>query len=142
MYSMSWIFYAIAAIGAGGLADFFRKFGSAVKDPFLDNLIFQAAAFISAIVLYMLFSRKAVPDGNVMTYVIAGGICISIFTTLFFKTLSIGPGVSVVAPIVRAGALILIAILGVVILHEKFTWHLIAGIALTSLGIYMMFLNQ
>lgn len=139
---MSWIYYAIAAIGAGALADFFRKFGSTVKDPFLDNLIFETAAFITAIALYIIFSRKAVPEGNAMTYVIAGGICISIFTTLFFKTLSIGPGVSVVAPIVRAGALVLIAILGIVVLHEKFTWHLIAGIALTCLGIYMMFLNQ
>ena len=139
---MSWIFYAIAAIGFGALSDLFRKFGSAVKDPFLDNLIFQTAAFITAIILYMTFSRKAVPNISTMTYVILGGICISLFTTFFFKTLSIGPGVSVVAPIVRAGALILVAILGVILLHEKFSWQLIAGIVFACVGIYLMFLNN
>jgi uncharacterized membrane protein len=139
---MTWIFYAVLAIGAGALADFFRKFGSTVKDPFLDNLVFETAAFLTAIVLYFVFSRKSVPDGNAMTYVILGGICISIFTTLFFKTLSIGPGVSVVAPIVRAGALILIALLGVIILHEKLTWNLLAGIIFACFGIYLMFLNK
>ena len=139
---MSWIFYAIAAIGFGALSDLFRKFGSTVKDPFLDNLIFQTAAFMTAIILYMLFSRKTVPGGNVMTYVILGGICISLFTTFFFKSLSIGPGVSVVAPIVRAGALILVVLLGVILLHEKISWQLITGIVLASFGIYMIFLNN
>lgn len=139
---MNWIFYALTAIGFGALSDLFRKFGSAIQDPFLDNLVFQTASFITAIILYMIFSRKAVPNASVMTYVILGGICISLFTTFFFKSLSIGPGVSVVAPIVRAGALILVAILGVILLHEKFTWNLIAGILFACLGIYLMFLNN
>lgn len=139
---MNWIFYALTAIGFGALSDLFRKFGSAVKDPFLDNLVFQTAAFMTAIILYILFSKKPVPNDNTMTYVILGGICISLFTTFFFKSLSIGPGVSVVAPIVRAGALILVALLGVILLHEKLTWNLIAGIAFACVGIYLMFLNN
>lgn len=139
---MSWIIYALSAIGFGALSDLFRKFGSAIQDPFLDNLVFQTAAFITAVILYMLFSRKAVPNASIMTYVILGGICISLFTTFFFKTLSIGPGVSVVAPIVRAGALILVVILGVILLHEKLTWQLVAGILFACLGIYLMFLNN
>ena len=139
---MSWIFYAIFAIGAGALADFFRKFGATVKDPFLDNLIFQTAAFLTAIILYFLFSRKGIPNGNVMTYVIIGGACVSLFTTFFFKSLSIGPGVSTVAPIVRAGGIITVAILGVVLLHEKLTWSLFAGILFATFGIYLMFLNK
>jgi len=139
---MNWIIYALGAIGAGALADFFRKFGASVKDPFLDNLIFQAAAFITAIVLYFLFSRKEVPNANVMTYVIIGGACVSLFTTFFFKSLSIGPGVSTVAPIVRAGGIITVALLGVLILHEKLTWSLFAGILFACFGIYLMFLNK
>ena len=139
---MSWIIYALVAIGFGSLSDLFRKFGSSVKDPFLDNLIFETAAFITAIIFYMLFSRKEVPGGNTMIYVIAGGICISLFTTFFFKTLSVGPGVSVVAPVIRAGALILVAILGIILLHEKLTWNLITGIGLACIGIYLMFLNN
>lgn len=139
---MSWIWYAITAIGFGALSDLFRKFGSAVKDPFLDNLVFQTAAFMSAIVLYILFSRKPVPNDNTMTYVILGGICISLFTTFFFKTLTVGPGISVVAPIIRAGALILVALLGVILLHERLTWNLLTGIIFACIGIYLMFLNN
>jgi len=139
---MSWIIYAFLAVAAGGLADFFRKFGSAVKDPFLDNLIFQAAGFITAVILYFLFSRKAVPQGNVMTYVILGGICVSLFTTFFFKALSIGPGVSTVAPMIRAGGVVFVALLGVLILHEKLTWNLVTGIIFAGIGIYLMFLNN
>jgi uncharacterized membrane protein len=139
---MNWIIYALGAIGTGALADFFRKFGSVLKDPFLDNLIFQAAAFLTAIVLYILFSRKVIPSAAVMSYVILGGICVSLFTTFFFKSLSIGPGVSTIAPIVRAGGIITVALLGVLILHEKLTWSLAAGIVFASFGIYLMFLNK
>lgn len=139
---MNWIFYAIAAIGAGALADFFRKFGSAVKDPFLDNLIFQTGAFITAIILYMLFSRREVPHVNTMVYVIIGGICVSLFTTFFFKSLSLGPGVSTVAPLVRAGGIITVALLGIIILQEKVTVSLAAGIVFACIGIYLMFLNK
>jgi len=139
---MGWLIYALGAIGAGALADFFRKFGDVVKDPFLDNLIFQTAAFLTAIVLYFLFSRKAVPNENVMTFVIIGGACVSLFTTFFFKSLSLGPGVSTVAPIVRVGGIILVSLLGVLILHEKLTWSLLAGMLFASFGIYLMFLNK
>lgn len=140
--TMNWIIYALAAIGSGALADFFRKFGSAVKDPFLDNLVFQTAAFFTAILLYLFFSRKEVPQITIMTYVILGGICVSLFTTFFFKALSMGPGVSTVAPLVRAGGVITVALLGVLLLHEKITWQLVGGVILASTGIYLLFLNK
>lgn len=139
---MNWIIYALGAIGAGALADFFRKFGAVVKDPFLDNLIFQTAAFLTAVLLYFLFSRRDIPNASTMTYVIIGGFCVSLFTTFFFKSLSLGPGVSTVAPIVRAGGIITVALLGVILLHEKMTWSLAAGIVFASIGIYLMFLNK
>ncbi|HWY79352.1 MAG TPA: EamA family transporter [Candidatus Sulfotelmatobacter sp.] len=139
---MSWIIYVIAAIGTGALADFFRKFGSAIKDPFLDNLLFQASAFITAIILYMLFSRKEVPNINVINFVILGGICVSLFTTFFFKALTLGPGVSTVAPLIRAGGIITVALLGVILLHEKCSWQLVGGVLLASGGIYLLFLNK
>jgi uncharacterized membrane protein len=141
---MNWILFTIGAVTAGALADIFRKYGSVINDPFLNNLIFQAAAFITAFVLYILFSRKAVPESHnhVMTYIIIGGLFVSLFTTFFFKALTLGPGVSTVAPIVRAGGIITVAILGLILFHEKLTWNLAAGIVLATVGIYLMFLNK
>lgn len=138
---MSWIIYALGAIAAGGLADFLRKFG-AIKDPFIDNLFFQAGGFVTAIILYLLFSRKVLPQPTTMIYILLGGICVSLFTTFFFKALAVGPGVSTVVPFVRAGAIALVAVLGVIILHEKLTWNLVAGLVFAGVGIYLMFLNS
>ena len=139
---MSWIIYTIGAIAAGALADLFRKFGSAIDDPFLNNLIFQFGAVVMAFILYILFSRKPIPHSNIMIVIFVGGFFVSLFTTFFFKSLSLGPGVSTVAPIVRAGGIITVALLGVIILHEKLTWNLIAGIVFATIGIYLMFLNK
>jgi uncharacterized membrane protein len=141
---MSWIIFTIGAVAAGALADIFRKYGSTINDPFLNNLVFQAAAFITAFVLYMIFSRKAIPEAhtNIMPYIIVGGLFVSLFTTFFFKALTLGPGVSTVAPIVRAGGIITVAILGLILFHEKLTWNLTAGIVLASVGIYLLFLNK
>jgi len=141
---MNWIFFTIGAVVAGAFADIFRKYGSIINDPFLNNLVFQAGAFVMAFVLYMVFSRKAVPDthSHVMTYIIVGGLFVSLFTTFFFKALTLGPGVSTVAPIVRAGGIITVAILGLILFHEKLTWNLTAGIVLATAGIYLMFLNK
>ena len=139
---MSWIIYTIGAIAAGALADLFRKFGSAIDDPFLNNLIFQLGAVVMAFMLYIFFSRKPIPHNNIMIVIFVGGFFVSLFTTLFFKSLSLGPGVSTVAPIVRAGGIITVALLGVIILHEKLTWNLAAGIFFACIGIYLMFLNK
>jgi uncharacterized membrane protein len=141
---MNWIIFTIGAVASGALADIFRKYGSVINDPFLNNFIFQAAAFITAFILYMLFSRKAVPDthSSIIPYIIVGGLCVSLFTTFFFKSLTLGPGVSVVAPIVRAGGIITVAVLGIILFQEKLTWSLAAGIVLATAGIYLMFLNK
>jgi uncharacterized membrane protein len=141
---MNWIIFTIGAVAAGALADIFRKYGSIINDPFLNNLVFQTTAFITAFVLYFIFSRKAIPatQSHVMTYIIVGGLFVSLFTTFFFKALTLGPGVSTVAPIVRAGGIITVAILGLILFHEKFSWSLAAGIVLASAGIYLMFLNK
>lgn len=139
---MSWIIYTIGAIAAGAMADLFRKFGSAIDDPFLNNLIFQLGAVVMAFVLYMLFSRKPIPHNQLMLVIFVGGFFVSLFTSFFFKALSIGPGVSTIAPIVRAGGVITVALLGVILLHEKLTWNLVAGVIFASIGIYLMFLNK
>lgn len=139
---MSWIIYAIAAMIAAGSSDFFRKLGSNLADPFLANLFSQIGSLSMAVILFLLFSRKFENNPTGISYALLAGVLISISTALFFKSLTVGPGVSTVSPVIRVGGVVLIAVLGIILLHEKLTWHLIAGIILASIGIYLMFLNK
>jgi uncharacterized membrane protein len=139
---MSWLIYALGAISAGAASDLFRKLGANLKDPFLSNLVFQLGALTTAIVLYMLFSRKLEGNPEGIKYALIGGILISIFTTFSFKALADGPGVSTVIPVIRVGVVILVVILGILLFKDKLTWNLISGIVLASLGIYLISLNK
>jgi uncharacterized membrane protein len=139
---MSWIIYALGAISANAFSDLFRKLGSALNDPFLSNLIFQSGAFLTSIILFLLFSRKYEGNPQFIFYAFIGGVLISIFTTLSFKALHVGPGVSTVMPIIRVGAVVLVALLGILILREKFTWNIAAGVTLACAGVYLLFTHQ
>ena len=139
---MNWIIYALGAISTGAISDLFRKLGSNLKDPFLSNLIFQLGSFTTAIILYILFSRKFEGNPQGMTYALIGGIFISIFTAFSFKALADGPGISTVIPVVRIGVVLLVVILGIILFKDKLTWNIILGIILASLGVYLLFLNK
>ncbi len=139
---MSWIVYAIAAMGAAAGSDLFRKLGSNLKDPFTANLFSQIGSFSIAVVLFLIFSRKLESNPTGMTYAFLAGVLISFSTVLFFKALSIGPGVSTVAPVIRVGGVMLVAILGILIFREKLTWNVVLGVLLTCSGIYILFLNK
>lgn len=139
---MSWIIYALGAIATQAGSDIFRKLASSLKDPFFLNLVFQSGAFFMAIILYMMFSRKSFVNTQEITYAFIGGLLISVFTTLFFKAITLGPGIATVSPGVRIGAVALVALAGVFIFREKLTWNLIAGITLASTGVYLLFLNK
>src|SRR5437762_6582958 len=136
---MSWFIYSLFAIFAGAFSDLFRKLGSNLKDPFLSNLIFQAGSFTTAIILFLLFSRKVEGNPKGMMYAIIGGILISIFTMFSFRALSTGPGVSIVIPILRIGTVILVATLGILLFREKFTWQIFFGILFSVIGVYLLF---
>ncbi|SRR6266403_6071316 len=139
---MSWIIFALGAIGAGAISDLFRKLGSNLKDPFFSNVIFQGAAFATALILYFVFSRKLEGNHNGMLYALIGGILISIFTTFSFKALGDGPGVSTVMPFIRIGVVILVVILGILLLKDKLTWNIVVGVLLATAGVYLLSINK
>ena len=139
---MNWILFALGAIGAGAISDLFRKLGSNLRDPFLSNVIFQAASFATALILYFLFSRKVEANHQGMLYALIGGILISVFTTFSFKALSDGPNVSTVIPVIRIGVVLLVVILGVLLFKDKLTWNIILGIILATSGVYLLSLNK
>lgn len=136
---MAWLLYAIGAIAAVATSDLFRKLGSNLKDPFTSNLIFQIGSVSTAVLLWLAFSRKFENDSPSLSYALVGGVLISMFTTLTFKALEAGPGVSTVIPVIRVGGVVLVAILGVLLFGDKPTWNLALGIILATAGVYLIF---
>lgn len=138
---MNWILYALGAISAVTVSDLFRKLGSNLKDPFFSNVIFQLGSFLTAVTLYLLFSRRLEGNPKGMMYAAIGGILISIFTTFSFKALSLGP-VSSVIPIIRIGGVLLVTILGIILFKEKLTLNLMVGVILAAVGLYLIFSSR
>lgn len=139
---MSWIFYALGAMSAVAISDLFRKLGSNLKDPFLANLLFQLGGTTMGIILFLLFGRKFESNSTGMIYAFAGGLLISIFTSLTFKALSTGPGVSTVIPTIRVGGVLLVAVLGILLFKDKLTWQVVLGIFLSAGGVFLLFSNS
>lgn len=136
---MTWIIYSLIGILIGGVSDLFRKLGSGLKDPLFANLVFQIGASSTAIIMYLLLSRKIEYNPRSMSFAFIGGALISVFTLFSFKALSIGPGVSTVMPILRIGMVSLVAVLGVIVLKESLTMQKVFGLLLSAAGIYLLF---
>jgi uncharacterized membrane protein len=135
---MSWLLFALGAVVSVGISDLFRKLGSNLHDPFLSNLIFQIGSVSMAFLLWMLFSRKFDWHSRGVLYALIGGLLISIFTTLSFKALELGPGVSTVMPVIRIGGVLIVATLGILLLKDKLTFNLALGLLLALSGIALM----
>lgn len=136
---MNWLLYALGAVSAIAISDLFRKLGSNLKDPFLSNLIFQLGSVTMGILLWTIFSRKFESNGVGLIYALVGGLLVSIFTTLTFKALELGPGVATVMPVIRVGGVILVALLGILLFRDKLTWSLATGLVLAVSGVYLIF---
>lgn len=136
---MNWIAYSLIAIGIVGVSDIFRKLASHLSDPFFTNLVFQLASASTAVITYFLFSRRVENSPREILFAVFGGVTIALFSLFSFKALSIGPGVSVVMPIMRIGGIAFLVILGIVLLREKITAQTLVGLILSSAGIYLLF---
>lgn len=138
---MGWIIFALGAIFFGSLSDLFRKLGSQLNDPIFSNLMFQTGSYITSIILF-LSSRKVEGNPRAILSAMAGGVLIALFTTLSFKALSTGPGLSTVLPVIRIGVVMSVVLLGVLVLKEKLTAHLLFGILFSAIGVYLLFTNK
>lgn len=139
---MTWILNALIAIGLMGVSDLLRKATAEFKDPFFGNLAFQLGAFSTTLILFLIFSRTFEGNPRLILYSFIGGGLIATFTFFSLRALSVGPGLSVVLPTMRIGGVALTALLGIVLLREKATMQTVAGIIMSSIGIYLLFSNK
>lgn len=134
----TWITYAAIAIMFTAVSDMFRKLAAQeLASPFFANVLFQFAAFSTGMTLF-LTNRKIDNNPRGIFYALLGGMLVALFTFFSFRTLAIGPGVSVVMPILRVGGVSLVAVLGIVVLRDSVTLVKIVGLIFAVTGIAML----
>lgn len=139
---MNWVVYALFAILVVGVSDIFRKIASTIKSPFEANLYFQWGGAISALILFLLFSRKMTADPKTALTSFTGGSLIAIFTLFSFKALSMGPSASVVMPVLRIGGISFLVLLSIIFLKERLNFQMLVGLLFSFIGIYLLFSNK
>jgi uncharacterized membrane protein len=136
---MNWIGYATIGIIVIGFSDLSRKIASNLHDPFLSNLIFQTGSIVMTVAMYLIFSRKFEWHPRDITVAFVGGMLVSVFTLFSFKALDVGPGLSVVMPVLRIGGVLATVIIGILFLHEKLSLQVLSGLIFSFVGIYLLF---
>lgn len=137
----TWITYAIIAIMFTAVSDMFRKLAAQELSPYFANVLFQFAAFSTGMTLF-LTHRKIDNNPRGILFAVIGGMLVAMFTFFSFRTLAIGPGVSVVMPVLRVGGVSLVAVLGVVVLKDSVSLIKIVGLIFAVTGIIMLTMSE
>jgi bacterial/archaeal transporter family protein len=136
-----WFNYALGAAILYGLHQIFTKLAADKIGDGLGGFVVEATAALT-IVLY-LFGLKISGRWN-QTYAAPGvfysvltGICVGAGTILFFLLLQKGGPLSAV-PMVLAGGMAIMAVVGILFFKEPASWPRLLGIALALLGLFLI----
>jgi len=136
-----WFIYAVGAAILYGLHQVFTKLAADRIGDGLGGFVVEATAALS-IVLYLLFLRiggkwnQSYSSAGVF-YSVLTGVCVGAGTILFFLLFQKGGPLSAV-PMVLAGGMAMMAIVGLVFFREPATWPRLLGIILSLAGLFLL----
>lgn len=120
-----------------GVGDFLQGVGSKKINPITFLFWGQIVGIAFYLSLFLIFKPNYIVTSYNLTLAIVAGALIFVSSMLFYKGLEIGKS-SFMFPIANAAGA-LAAILGVVLLHERLLSNQAFGVALTAIGILVMF---
>jgi uncharacterized membrane protein len=132
-----WFFYALACAVFLASADFFVKLASNKISASMGMFLYGATTFAVGLswVLYLkLTGRPLLVTPTGLLYSIAVGLAFSAVTILLYLTLT-DISVSLGSPTIRVLGIVLASLLGILFLHEPFTWRYALGLFLTIAGV-------
>ena len=138
---MTWISYAIGAAVALAAADFFIKLAAGKLSNSLGLLIYGSCTFIAGLswVLMDRFRGIGLKAQTVGVLSATGvGISFSMVTVCLYLTFGAGAPISVGAPFIRLGGLIIVSLAGLFILHEPLTLLYAIGMILAISGVFLI----
>jgi uncharacterized membrane protein len=137
---MRWLPYALLCSILLASADFFVKLASNKISSSMGMLVYGATTF--AIGLIWVGYLKLTKQPLLITqpgllYSIAVGVAFGAVTILLFLTFA-RVSISVGSPTIRVMGILLASILGILLLHEPFTWRYLIGLILTISGVALI----
>jgi uncharacterized membrane protein len=137
---MRWLPYALACSLFLAGADFFIKLASNKISASMGMFINGATMFIVGLI--WVGYLKVTDQPLIMTqsgflYTVAAGVAFSGVTILLVLTFS-RVNVSIGSPTIRVVGILLASLLGILLLHEPFTWRYVLGLILTFAGIALI----
>ena len=137
---MRWLPYALLCAMFLASADFFVKLASNKISPSVAMLIYGATTFTVGLtwVGYLKLTKQPllITQQGVL-YALAVGIAFSAVTLLLYVTFA-RVNVSLGSPTIRVTGILLASMLGILLLHEPFTWRYLIGLLLTVSGVALV----
>lgn len=138
-----WLPYALLCSIFLASADFFVKLASNKISSSMGMLIFGATTFIIgfAWVGYLKITKQPLLITQPgLLYAIAVGLAFGTVTILLYLTFA-RVNVSIGSPTIRVMGIVLASMLGILLLHEPFTWRYLIGLMLTVAGVALIVLR-
>ena len=138
---MNWISYAVGAAVALAAADFFLKLAAGKLSNSLGLLIYGSCTFIAGLSWVLLDKIRGVGLHAQTVGVVSAtgvGVSFSLVTICLYLTFGAGAPVSLGAPFIRLGGLIIVSLAGLFILHEPLTWRYAVGMILAISGVFLI----
>lgn len=137
---MRWLPYALVCSVFLASADFFVKLASSRISSSVGMFIYGATTF--TVGLIWVGSLKLTHQPLLITrqgllYSLAVGIAFSSVTLLLYLTYA-RVNVSLGSPTIRVTGILLASMLGILLLHEPFTWRYLIGLILTVTGVALI----
>jgi drug/metabolite transporter (DMT)-like permease len=138
---MNWISYAIGAAVALAAADFFIKLAAGKLSNSLGLLIYGSCTFMTGLSWVFLDRIRGIGLHAQTVGVLSAtgvGVSFSLVTICLYLTFGAGAPVSLGAPLIRLGGLIIVSLAGLIIFHEPLTWRYAIGMILAISGVYLI----
>lgn len=138
---MGWIHYALITALALACADFFVKLAAGRLSNSLGVLLYGSCTFLTGVVWVTWQWVRGVPQHAQTSGVLAAlgvGVAFSGVTLGLYATFGAGAPISVGAPVIRLGGLMLASLAGIVLLQEPLTVRYAIGVVLVCSGIYLI----
>ena len=137
---MRWLPYALLCSIFLASADFFIKLASNKISASVGMLVYGTTTFTIGLIWvgYLKLTKQPLLITQAgLLYSIAVGVAFGAVTILLYLTFA-RVSVSVGSPTIRVMGILLASILGILLLHEPFTWRYLIGLILTISGVAMI----
>jgi drug/metabolite transporter (DMT)-like permease len=140
---MRWLPYALACSVFLAAADFFIKLATNKIASSMGMFVYGATTFTVGLIwvgYLKVTGQSLLITRPGLLYAIAAGLAFSCVTILLYLTFA-HISVSLGSPTIRVMGILIASLLGVLLLHEPFTWRYALGVIMTIAGVALIVLR-